>query len=95
VEIFGGGSFQYDLPDFDFWAPNTTYDIPFSTFTDVNFSAVTFFIFGFEPPATIAGNTAYSASASFTSISAVPEPSTLAMLAAGGVIRRRRLAAKA
>jgi len=88
-------------------SPLTTYTIPFSAFRDFGnesppagfFTGITqmafFFESGTEPDP-------YSASYSFSNISAVPvpEPGTLAMLAgaagviAAGLIRRRRFAAK-
>ena len=78
------------------WIANETYEIPFSAFTGVDFSQVTGLIVGMQNEATIPGNTAYNNTLTLTSISAVPEPQTLALLGTagaaivGGLIRRRR-----
>jgi|LakMenEpi03Aug12_release.lakeMendotaPanAssembly.Ray.scaffolds.fasta_scaffold403140_2 hypothetical protein len=83
------------------WTTNTTFEIPFASFTGVDFSSVTNLIVGFQNPSVLAGNTSFSETLTLDSISAVPEPGAIAMMATGGAalvagfIGRRRIAAKA
>jgi hypothetical protein len=96
VVVRDTGNKTYVLPSL--WQPNTTYEFPYTLFTGMNFAAVTRLDIGVRQtsPGTSAGP--FSGTLSLTSISAVPEPGTLAILAAGGVViatglvRRRRKA---
>ena len=78
------------------WIANETYEIPFSAFTGVDFSQVAGLTVGMKNDVDIPGGTAYNNTLTLTSISAVPEPQTLALLGTagaaivGGLIRRRR-----
>ena len=95
-----GTSSIYYLPSGAFWAPNTTYSIPFTSFTgDANFASIEGVSVGFDqyasgPSTVLPGNVAYNATAQFTLI-AVPEPTHLVSVAgigaAYGAWRLRKL----
>jgi hypothetical protein len=93
------GTNSFSLPQT--WTTNTTFEIPFASFTGVDFSSVTGLTVGFQNPSALAGNTSFSETLTLGSISAVPEPGAIAMMATGGAalvagfIGRRRIAAKA
>jgi hypothetical protein len=79
--------FTYFLPSDVFWASDTTYNIPFSAFAGVDFTKLTTLGVGFAAidsnldPVTVAGNVAYSSTATFTQISVVPEPTQMVFVA--------------
>lgn len=89
----GGGYAEFYVGE---WIANETYEIPFSAFTGVDFSQVAGLTVGMKNDVDIPGGTAYNNTLTLTSISAVPEPQTLALLGTagaaivGGLIRRRR-----
>lgn len=76
----GGGAQTARVTLGSMWAPNTSTSIPFSSFTAVNpnvdFTAVDFVYVGITNRNTLAGSTAYNATANFAAISVVPEPTT-------------------
>ena len=82
------------------WVAGETYEIPFSSFTGVDFTQIVSVGLGMVNQNTIPGNTAYNNTLTVTSFSAVPEPQTLALLGTagaaivGGLIRRRRNGSK-
>jgi hypothetical protein len=83
------------------WVANETYEIPFSAFDGVDFSQLVTLTVGMQNNVNIPGGTAYNNTLTLTSISAVPEPSTVALTGIGalalgaGAIRRSRKARKA
>ena len=94
-----GGSFTINP---NAWAANTAYEIPFADFTGVDFSQILSIELGFEPTnPPIPGSTSFSQALTLTSVSAVPEPGVLGLIATGGTavvvgaLRRRRQAANA
>jgi hypothetical protein len=103
-------SSRYDLPGFAFWAPNTTYFIPFTSFvgnadfTDIEVIEVGFDQYGSNGGSNVLpGNVVYDAKAQFTLI-AVPEPTQMVFVAGVGAalgawrlrkLRRNRAASEA
>jgi hypothetical protein len=88
MQVSTGGGAQtvtYDLPDM--WAPNTGTGILFSTLSTINpnldFTQVDGVYVGIRNTATLAGSTAYNATANFTAIS-VPEPTHMVFVAGVG-----------
>ena len=81
---------QYYLPGGAYWAPNTTYLIPFTSFSgDADFASITGIEVGFDQYGTnggsntLPGNVVYDAKAQFTLI-AVPEPTQRVFVAGVG-----------
>ena len=99
----GPQSAEFLLPGM--WAANAVTEILFSQLTadnpQLDLTDTTEVYVGFKNTAPLAGSTAYNGTATFTKISVVPEPQSLAILGSGwaaiaaGLIRRRRIAAKA
>jgi hypothetical protein len=96
----------YDLPGM--WAPNTGTGILFETLLAINsnldFTQVDAVYVGIRNTGTLDGSTAYNATANFTAISVVPEPSQMVFVAGVGAtlgawrlrkLRRNRAAAEA
>jgi hypothetical protein len=104
-----GSTYYYTLPAKSFWTSFTTYDIPFSAFPGIDFTQVAILGVGMSPQPDsagssqfVAGNVAFSSSATFTEISIVPEPTHLVLVAGVGAalgawrlrkLRRSRTAA--
>ncbi len=98
----GTGFGRVDLPSF--WAPNTTYFIPFSAFPGVDFTLVQQVSVGFgNSGAFLLDTTPLNATAEFTLV-AVPEPSQMVFVAGIGAtlgawrlrkLRRNRAASEA
>ena len=66
------------------WDANTGIEIPFSSFPGLDFTQVDVVTIGIKNPATLAGSMTYNAFAEFASISVVPEPSQLVLVASVG-----------
>jgi len=86
-----GNVYYHTLPSKPFWTSFTTYDIPFSAFPGVDFTQAGILSVGMSPQTgtdgssvPVAGNVAYSSSATFTEISLVPEPTHLVLVAGVG-----------
>ena len=86
-------SYWYTLPSNSFWTSFTTYNVPFSAFPGIDFTQVYTFQVGIGPGidsaggvVPVAGNVAYSSSATFTEISLVPEPTQMVSVAAVGAM---------
>jgi hypothetical protein len=86
------GTYYYTLPSKSFWTSFTTYNVPFSDFPGIDFTQVGIIGVGMSPQpdsegstsVPVAGNVAYSSSATFTEISVVPEPTQLGLVAGVG-----------
>jgi hypothetical protein len=85
------GTYYYTLPSKSFWTSFTTYNVPFSAFPGIDFTQAVSFAVGMSPQSAsdgqasaVAGNLAYSSSATFTEISLVPEPTHLVLVAGVG-----------
>jgi hypothetical protein len=96
------GTYYYTLPSKSFWTSFTTYNVPFSDFPGIDFTQVAIIGVGMSPQpesdgsgVPVAGNVAYSSSATFTQISVVPEPTQMVLVAgvgaALGIWRLRKL----
>jgi hypothetical protein len=79
------------LPSNSFWTSFTTYNFPFSAFPGIDFTQLYYIQVGIAPGidssgsvVPVAGNVAYSSSATFTEISIVPEPTHLVLVAGVG-----------
>jgi len=83
------------------WVANEVYYIPFSSFPGIDFTAITQLDVGFENTVEISPSTSFTETLTLTSVSSVPEPSTVALAGIGalalgaGAIRRSRKARKA
>jgi hypothetical protein len=91
VSDFVGNTYYSTLPSQSFWTSFTTYIFPFSAFPGIDFTQLNFFQVGIAPgidstgsTVPVAGNVAYSSSATFTEISIVPEPTHLVLVAGVG-----------
>jgi len=85
------GSYYYTLPSNAFWTSFSTYNVPFSAFPGIDFTQNILIGVGIAPGidsdgavVPVAGNVAYSSSATFTEISLVPEPTHLVLVAGVG-----------
>jgi hypothetical protein len=89
VSTLGGSQdVLYDLPGM--WAPNTSTEILFSTLQAINpaldFTAVDGLFVGIRNTDTLAGSQSYTATADFTLIAAVPEPTQMVSVGAVGAM---------
>ena len=91
MAIDNSGQYFATLPGNVFWAPNTTYNVPFSAFTGIDFTQLSAYAVGFAPlvdssgaSVDLAGNVPFSSTATFTQISVVPEPTQIVLVAGVG-----------
>lgn len=84
MEVITGGTANSQTAGVLFssmWDANTGIDIPFSSFPGLDFTQVDVVTIGIKNPGTLAGSLPYTADANFASISVVPEPSQLVLVA--------------